>query len=504
MKEQSGQWELVITVNSPGEVSGWLAPVLDRIRQARASALADANEARVRAGADGRRMTGDGQQDHTRTRADEEWNCRVTVFVPPCPFASGAECRVIQDLPGVDLVVGPAETSSYLVWGKRPRGFAPLPQGVVLFLGGDLFYAALLARRLKYPALAYTEGVAGWSGSFARFAVPYPHAADKLLAKGIAKEKIRVVGNLMLDAVASRETKAGMRRRLGMGEKSPLLLLMPGSRPAHFEGMLPFFLRTAELVAQEIPGVKAVLSLSPFIGDGQVAGALRGELAGIFGVTGEYYPPEAVADREDKADQANKPDKADEADREAGPALSGRLVTGEGLPVIVSRDRYELMAAADLALTIPGTNTMELSFLGTPMVVTLPLLYPERIPLEGLPGVLGGLPGIGKVLKRRLIPKLLAKTAFTAWPNRLAREYLVPEIRGEVWPKDLAAKTVELLRDEEERQATAARLNAVAGETGAAGRLVELIREVLAERYGRLSSRFAADGQIGKEQNTCR
>src|SRR5690606_3971776 len=121
-----------------------------------------------------------------------------------------------------------------------------------------------------------------------------------------------------------------------------------------------------------------------------------------------------------------------------------------------------------------------LSFLGTPMVVTLPLLYPERIPLEGLPGVLGGLPGVGKVLKRRVSPKRLAKTAFTAWPNRLAREYLVPEIRRAVWPKGGA------------------------GETGAAGRLVELIREVLAERYGRLSSRFAADGQIGKEQNTCR
>src|SRR5690554_4765320 len=299
MKEQSGQWELVITVNSLGEVSGWLAPVLDRIRQARASALADANEARVRAGAVGRRMTGDGQQDYTRTRADEEWNCRVTVFVPPCPFASGAECRVIQDLPGVDLVVGPAETSSYLVWGKRPRGFAPLPQGVVLFLGGDLFYAALLARRLKYPALAYTEGVAGWSGSFARLAVPYPYVADKLLAKGVPREKIRVTGNLMLDAVVPRESKAMTRRRLGVG-KDPLLLLMPGSRPAHFEGMLPFFLRAAELAAQALPGLKVVLSLSPFIAESQVAGALRGELARLFGVTGEYRPAEAAANKENK------------------------------------------------------------------------------------------------------------------------------------------------------------------------------------------------------------
>jgi len=125
MKEQSGQWELVITVNSPGEVSGWLAPVLDRIRLIREDAA-----------------TGAG------------WDCRVTVFVPPCPFASGAECRVIQAIPGVDLVAGPAETSAYLLFGKKPQGFSPLPRGVVLFLGGDLAYAAILARRLQYPALA--------------------------------------------------------------------------------------------------------------------------------------------------------------------------------------------------------------------------------------------------------------------------------------------------------------------------------------------------------------
>ncbi|HHU82544.1 MAG TPA: hypothetical protein GXZ26_06035 [Firmicutes bacterium] len=455
MEKRSGRWELVITVNSPGEVSGWLAPVLDRIARARAGEKLD-----------GRPVTSDERRDCAHACVGEEWDCRITVFVPPCPFASGAECRVIRAIPGVDLVAGPAETFAYLLLGKKPQGFTPLPKGAVLFLGGDLAYAALLAKRLKYPALAYTEGVAGWSGSFARFAVPYPYVGDKLLAKGVAKEKIRLVGNLMLDAVAPRETKAGIRRRLGVEEGTPLLLLMPGSRPAHFEGMLPFFLRTAELVAQEIPGVKVVLSLSPFIADAQVTGALRGELAVLFGATGEYHPVGAVADKGEDA------------------TLSGRLVTGEGLSITVSRGRYELMSAADLALTIPGTNTMELSFLGTPMVVTLPLLYPERIPLEGLAGLLGGLPGVGKFLKRRLIPKLLEKTAFTAWPNRLAGEYIVPEIRGMVRPEDLTGKTVALLRDEEERKATAARLKAIAGETGAAWRLTELLHEVLAERYG--------------------
>lgn len=436
MRQKSYTWELIITVNSPGEVSGWLTPVLHRIRE-------------------------------------EKWDCRVTIFVPPCPFASGAECRVVRVIPGVDLVAGPAETLSFLLFGKRPRGFTPLQKGAVLFLGGELAYAAAIARRLKYPAVAYTEGVAGWSGAFARFAVPYSYVADKLLAKGIAKEKIRLVGNLMLDAVKPREKREETRRRFGVGEDSLLLLLMPGSRPAHFEGMLPFFLRTAELVvararAGEIPRIKVAVSLSPFITDDQVTGTLQGDLAGLFGITGEYHPGGAEGGNKEGTDH------------------SGRVVTGEGLSVtVVRRHRYNLMSAADLALTIPGTNTMELSFLGTPMVVSFPLLYPERIPLEGWAGLLGGLPVIGKILKRRLIPKILEKTAFTAWPNRLAGEYIVPEIRGEVTPEDLAGTTVGLLQKEEERKKTAVRLRAQAGETGAARKLTELVLEATAERYGR-------------------
>ena len=179
MKEQSGQWELVITVNSPGEVSGWLAPMLDRDPAGPGIRLADANEARA-SGADGRRMTGDGQQDYT-TRADERLPGNGL-----CPALPLCQRCGMPGHPG-PARGGPGGWSGrnlLPIWfGGKDRGGLPRCRRAWSFFSGDLFYAALLARRLKYPALAYTEGVAGWSGSFARFAVPLPPCRGQAAGK---------------------------------------------------------------------------------------------------------------------------------------------------------------------------------------------------------------------------------------------------------------------------------------------------------------------------------
>ena len=105
-----------------------------------------------------------------------------------------------------------------------------------------------------------------------------------------------------------------------------------------------------------------------------------------------------------------------------------RTETGVIIPCF-QYQQYNLMNWADLALTIPGTNTVELSSMGVPMVVTIPLNHPEEIPLEGLVGMISDLPLIGRPLKKRLLPKFQAKIKFTAWPNRLAGEFC-PERSG--------------------------------------------------------------------------
>ena len=87
-----------------------------------------------------------------------------------------------------------------------------------------------------------------------------------------------------------------------------------------------------------------------------------------------------------------------------------RLVTGVGLIITVSRGRYELMSAADRP-SRSRTNTMELSFLGTPMVH--PLLYPERI--LKVCRITCGLPGLGNL--NAASSQNSWKTAFTVGPT---------------------------------------------------------------------------------------
>ncbi|MCL6613972.1 MAG: hypothetical protein K6U03_05075 [Firmicutes bacterium] len=421
---------ILITANSPGEVAGWVRPAVAALKALPLEST-------------------------------------IKVFIPPCPFASGAERRVVEAIPGVDAVIGPGSFMAYLFLGISPKGFSPTGRGIVLFLGGDLAYAALLARRLGYPAVAYTEGRAAWIETFALFAVAYPEMAEKKAFQRVPAEKIAIVGNLMVDAVRPESTRMETRGRLGVEDDRPLLLLMPGSRPAHVEYMVPFFLRVVEILRRGRCGFTPVLSLSPFVSEDHLAAALAGEAALRFGVTAAYSPG---ALRDDGKTDWERP---------------GLIRAGGDLLIPVFRGRqYDLMAGADLALSLPGTNTVELSSLGVPMVVVLPLGHPEAIPLEGLAGLVGGIPFLGKALKCRLLAGISAKFPFAAWPNRLAGREIVPELKGEIAPEDVSAVTASLLAAPERRKEISARLREIVGGPGASERLAAAVLRVLRAHYG--------------------
>src|SRR5690606_40426512 len=92
---------------------------------------------------------------------------------------------------------------------------------------------------------------------------------------------------------------------------------------------------------------------------------------------------------------------------------------------------YDVMGAADMALTVPGSNTAEMAAAGLPMVVVLPMNLVEKIPLPGAAQYAERLPLVGKRLKRNLVYKRAAAMPFVAWPNRKANEAVVPEVRSE-------------------------------------------------------------------------
>jgi len=129
-------------------------------------------------------------------------------------------------------------------------------------------------------------------------------------------------------------------------------------------------------------------------------------------------------------------------------------------------------AASDVVMTIPGSNTAELAALGVPMVVAVPLDRLEEMPLEGLPGLLGNVPVLGRALRRRAIEGLIRKLPFASWPNRKAGREVVPELvkRG-LTPQDMAQAVLRLLDDEPGRQRMAEELRQLMGEPGAARRI---------------------------------
>lgn len=423
--------DIIITVNSPGEVSGWLRPAVKAIK-----ALA--------------------------------FPTTITVFIPPCTFSSGGEIGVVRSMPEVDRAYGPGKFIRYILFGGSLPGFKPGPAGVVLFLGGDLTYAVLLSRKLHYPAIAYTEGLATWPKSFERYATPYLQMGERILGQGVPEHKISVIGNLMLDAIRPRISEEEVREILGIGRR-PLLLMMPGSRPAHFEYMIPFLLQVAEDTQKIMPELAVAFSISSFITAGHLQN-LSGPFAELFGQPSEYIPGQAL---EKGAVAGNNP------------GITGYIKTRNGTMIPAWRGcQYELMAAANVAVSLPGTNTFELTACGIPMVVLVILNYPERIPLEGVAGLIGNIPVIGREIKRRLLPKILAKMKYTAWPNRLSQRYVVPELHGIVSAEAVSAEITRLLSDAGEYQKIVQCLRSMAGDTGAADRLARLVQEVLQEKYG--------------------
>ncbi len=419
--------DIVLTANSPGEVAVWLTPA---VRSLRAKAP----------------------------------QATITVCIPPCTFASGTESAVVRRLPEVDRVVPPRQLLAFILLGRRPPGWRPAQTGVVCFLGGDMLYAALLAGKLRYPAVAYTEGRARWEQVYRKFLVPDERAGQRARKAGAVPEHVEVIGDLMLDAVhPCAASKEEARRLLQLPADGLVLALFPGSRAFELRAMMPFFARVAEIVVKAVDKpVQVVASLSPFAAVEALAAAAAAVPAGYEGATGTIEPL-------------------------AFPGVNDsvglwRLRTAQVTIQVLQGLQYDVMLASDLAITGPGSNTVEMAYLGLPMVVATPLNRPEDIPLEGLPGVVGKLPLVGPALKRAAVRRLAGRVRFTALPNRKAGRMLVPEVRGHLQPADIAIPVVDLLQSGERRQALGRRLQELMGEPGAADKLAEAILTAAAGR----------------------
>ncbi len=172
--------------------------------------------------------------------------------------------------------------------------------------------------------------------------------------------------------------------------QDPYCLFMAGSRPQHFFNLVPFYSEIATILKQKIPDFKSILLVSPFIKDS--------DLVRLHNVPLEF-----------------------------------EVLRGQSL---------DFISNARFVVTIPGTNTAEAMYLRTPMLVLVPTHRPEFLILDGLGGLIGNLPLIGKWIKTGIVAYLKTRIAFFSHPNRLMQKRIVPELVGK-FSADQVADTIQ-------------------------------------------------------------
>lgn len=180
---------------------------------------------------------------------------RIILALTPCQYTSGREIEFAKTIKGISEIVTAAEYKKWALLNQRPKHIKFAEKGSVLFLGGDLTYAMLIAKKLKYPAYAYLNERIAWKNFYRKFFVP-DQASYHKFAKKAPKGKLEVVGNLMVDSVADLKQ---------WDPEENVVTFMPGSRKWEIDYMTPFYKEVIELLKQEMKGLKFQVVSSPFI-----------------------------------------------------------------------------------------------------------------------------------------------------------------------------------------------------------------------------------------------
>lgn len=369
-----GEKRIYISANSPGEISGWLKPVVKAIK-----------------------------------KMLPEYSIHVVLL--PCVFASGSEKKVVEQLPEVDSVIHSTSFFSLLL----DRGDKSNTE--LLHLGGDITLTALLARKWKVGAWGYQWGRKNIDSYYRGYFVKAERDKEVLEKRGIHKNKIFIVGDLVLDSVFD-DCEPDLKRESSHPVRT--ICFMPGSRLKEVRSLLPFYLELASHIRKRFSDVEFKAIISPYVSWDELI-SLKSispipELGGIEGTidceTGQFA-----------------------ADSNVGMKL-------------VQQDHIREMRDSDFLITIPGTKTGEAGCLGKPMAVLLPLNKPEDIPFIGLVGLLDWLPILGPRIKGPILRKMAETFGYFSQPNIMAGKEVVPEIKGILKAPEVASSIMKILEDQ--------------------------------------------------------
>jgi len=375
-------FEFVLVANGPGELSSLVKPIVEQIKK-------------------------------YSTKANP---IKTTLVQPPCQFSSGNEMQYIKTLK-VNQIIPAEEYRKWILSIPTKRELKFKYRGVVLYLGGDLMHAVLISKKLGYKVYAYLHGQkASWKNIFAKFFVQDEKTKHKLLKNRFQKDRIKVVGDLMLNSIESKP-KAEVIHKWQLSENKPIVAMLPGSRDWEIDYMLPFYEDIGRELKSIIPGVQLMLIISPFTTLSKIE----------------------------------------------------KMVDEDIFDVMTSIDS---ITAADLVLTIPGTNTAQIAAIGAPALMLFPLNKLDNVPLEGLLYYITKIPFLGKMIKRFAADIINRKTKFFALPNIKAGRMVMPEIRGNISIEEVVEEVLKLLNNAQKTKQIGHNLKKAMGESDAAEKIV--------------------------------
>jgi lipid-A-disaccharide synthase len=210
--------QIVFTVNGPGEISGWMFPLIRALRQA----IPD---------------------------------LRVAVCLLPCVYSTGAEVLVLQSL-GVEVPVSVKDSLALIFRGRWPAGLSRTAPTLLFHLGGEVALTVLLSKRLHAPIYAYAERPLPYGFAFSRV---FYNGLNALPAR-LAASPEAAVGELMVDAAQLRRD-AAQAARTGR----PTVGLFPGSREYMAEFLLPYYAVSVDALSAERPEIDWVMARADFV-----------------------------------------------------------------------------------------------------------------------------------------------------------------------------------------------------------------------------------------------
>ena len=424
--------DILILTNAPGEIATWVRPVVKALRQ--------------ELGADSK--------------------LRISVVLSPCPHSTGQELAIALSYPEIDRVQAAEHFFPFLLWGKTADHWQWHKQGIVLFLGGDQFYTLVIGKRMGYRTLVYAEWDARWYRYIDAFAVMNEAVLQKVPAQ--YHHKFTVVGDLIADIILEVEkdedvtppSKGGACIVREAIQSEPIIGLLPGSKPAKLMQGVPLCLAIAQELQILQPNIQFLIPVAPTIDIKTLVSYAQPQnnslIPQLGGVTGQLAPS---SDREDP-----------------------QIITSGGTKIhlITQFPAYQNLLSCQLCVTTVGANTAELGALAIPMIVLLPTQQLDAMrSWDGIPGILANLPLLGTGFAKLINTIVLQQKRLFAWPNIWAKTEIVPELIGQLKPKEIANIINNYLHHPERLQSMSNLLASCRGKHGAARKIALIVKNKL-------------------------